>query len=610
MQENIQMVDDDEIENVGIMSGFMDDLEELMSEIDAEEMEGEDADMAAMMGRTPDSPEILMNNLRGDMRSIDARREELADLVGAREAEETPEGVLALLQPVLAQQQAAPPMPMAPPMPPQGMPPEMMGMPPQGMPPQGMPPPPMGIESISVDETIMPGMYRGGPVQNFNQGSGAMGVTPANDAFSAYPSDVVQEAQRRVRHMVDGGMVQNYNRGGPVQHFEKGSTPEAVSPVTAPPIDIEAILAAYAQSSPEAPSTLTDEYNDLLPLYKSILGSDETSDASRNQMLLDIGQAAFQYGSNVGPDGRPMQGSGAARLSQSLAPLAGKFSARSAATDKEGQAIKMLALQSAQKERAAAQALELERRQNAVTPMSAEQKTAYGIIGEQAKLPWVMTAKGPDLPGGYPTPSTVPDATNKAWEEVYKGMATGFSTTRGAAQKSLGLMPTIDALLELSPAIGSGFQQEVLARLFPGSEELEAETAYINLVSSVLPQMRAPGSGAQSDKDIEVLRLGFGSINQTPRVRELTLQALKDKAIIDGKRLTILDQLGQGEGQLGIQEVQNQLNALAVETVLSPELKEILSGILGKDRFDSAISSPVSTKTDEEILAALTQPPR
>ena len=34
-----------------------------------------------------------MNNLRGDMRSIDARREELADLVGFREAEETPEGV-------------------------------------------------------------------------------------------------------------------------------------------------------------------------------------------------------------------------------------------------------------------------------------------------------------------------------------------------------------------------------------------------------------------------------------------------------------------------------------------------------------------------------------
>jgi hypothetical protein len=56
-----------------------------------------------------------------------------------------------------------------------------------------------------------------------------MGVTPASDAFAAYPSDVVEEAKRRVRHMVDGGMVQKYNRGGVVQHFQDGSTEEAVS---------------------------------------------------------------------------------------------------------------------------------------------------------------------------------------------------------------------------------------------------------------------------------------------------------------------------------------------------------------------------------------------
>jgi hypothetical protein len=94
MKEKLQMVDDDQVENVGIMSGFMDEIDELLEEISGEEREeGDDADMARMMARTPDSPEILMNNLRGDMRSIDARREELADLVGFREAEETPEGV-------------------------------------------------------------------------------------------------------------------------------------------------------------------------------------------------------------------------------------------------------------------------------------------------------------------------------------------------------------------------------------------------------------------------------------------------------------------------------------------------------------------------------------
>lgn len=86
----------DEVENVGIMQGFMDDL----SEIFEDEDEGEDsdeADAARMMDRAPDSPEILMNNLRGDMRSVDARVEELADMVGARAAAETPMEVLALL---------------------------------------------------------------------------------------------------------------------------------------------------------------------------------------------------------------------------------------------------------------------------------------------------------------------------------------------------------------------------------------------------------------------------------------------------------------------------------------------------------------------------------
>jgi hypothetical protein len=43
-----------------------------------------------------------------------------------------------------------------------------------------------------------------------------MGVTPASDAFAAYPSDVVEEAKRRVRHMVDGGMVQKYAKGNEV----------------------------------------------------------------------------------------------------------------------------------------------------------------------------------------------------------------------------------------------------------------------------------------------------------------------------------------------------------------------------------------------------------
>jgi len=121
-----------ESRNSGIMAGFEDEMPEEMPE----EVESDMPQMA----RTPQNPEILMNTLRGDMRSVDARVQELAQMVGEEAAMETPPEVLALLQAQLAgpqggigalpqgQEMAPPPM-----QPPQG-----------GMPPQGMPPGPEG----------------------------------------------------------------------------------------------------------------------------------------------------------------------------------------------------------------------------------------------------------------------------------------------------------------------------------------------------------------------------------------------------------------------------------------------------------------------------------
>jgi hypothetical protein len=88
-----------ESRNSGIMSGF--DMEEMQDDVDA------NADMEDMppMARTPQNPEILMNTLRGDMRSVDARYMELAQMVGEEAAQETPPEVLAMLQMQLGQQQ-------------------------------------------------------------------------------------------------------------------------------------------------------------------------------------------------------------------------------------------------------------------------------------------------------------------------------------------------------------------------------------------------------------------------------------------------------------------------------------------------------------------------
>ena len=130
------------VRNSGIMAGF-EDMEE-----------PPEPETMPSMARTPQNPEILMNNLRGDMRSMDARYQELVDMVGEKAAKDTPPEVLAMLQMQLGQQQqqgigALP----------QGaamMPPPMGGGAPGGapaMPPPagGMPPPqgamPPGMES-------------------------------------------------------------------------------------------------------------------------------------------------------------------------------------------------------------------------------------------------------------------------------------------------------------------------------------------------------------------------------------------------------------------------------------------------------------------------------
>lgn len=119
--------------NTGIMAGFEDEMEE------------EDV---APIARSPQNPEILMNNLRGDIRSVDARYLELAQMVGEEAAMETPPEVLAMLQPQLAAQ-TAPAMPQggigALPQGAQMAPPPMMGEGP-AMPPgmEGMPPFPQG----------------------------------------------------------------------------------------------------------------------------------------------------------------------------------------------------------------------------------------------------------------------------------------------------------------------------------------------------------------------------------------------------------------------------------------------------------------------------------
>jgi hypothetical protein len=305
------------VDNVGIMQGFL----EMMNEDDDLEEGDDDLDAGIMLGRTPDSPEILMNNLRGDMRSIDARRDELADLVGYAAAAETPESVLAMLQPVLAQQGIGAMMPPGP-MPaggisPVGQPnmpnvpnvPNVPNMPSEMMAP--MQPMPAGGIGDMAPGAMPPGppplqMARGGVVQRFSQGSTRAAVTPAEDAAFFSP-ETVQMARK---------LASTY------------LTPRTTS---------------------QTPFDLAKETATQQAVFKNIMGGAEQDDLSKSQLLLDLASRAFGYAANVDEQGRPLRGSALSRLAGATRTLPQTMSQFIAQKSKQDQAIKLAALQAAQK---------------------------------------------------------------------------------------------------------------------------------------------------------------------------------------------------------------------------------------------------------------------
>lgn len=206
----------------GIMQGFDDEDEE----------EKEDEMMEEVNQRSVKSPEILMNNLRGDMRSVDARYQELADMVGEEAAMETPPEVLAMLQPQLMAQQAPtgigalPAQGMPPPSPSTGAAPMPTTPPPaapsapagiSAMMPPGMTPPPMPQEPAPAAQ---------GPAapQGFAYG-GMVGSAPGYGPASMMAPPMYQGAMAP-QGFAQGGEVGNPAQG--IQQFKGGGMVSAV----------------------------------------------------------------------------------------------------------------------------------------------------------------------------------------------------------------------------------------------------------------------------------------------------------------------------------------------------------------------------------------------
>ncbi len=316
----------DDVENVGIMQGFMDSMDDGEEDDDGEDSDEGDGYNAEKVTRErrPDAPEILMNNLRGDMRSLDARRDELADLVGYAAASETPDSVLAMLQPILASQA-------------QGAAGGIGALPPSAEMAQG-PQPPMPPQEMPPAAPEMPGMEMAPPAQD--------GGIAALMAQQGAPS--MQEPAQ-------------FARGGLVQGFAEGSDEDGVTPMQEPPSSemgipatpemVERARAQFAGMLSQQPTAVPDlrtAAEERAKLYREILG--DNTQAQQAQMLMSLGQRAFGFAANVDDQGRPLRGSFLSRLAGATRTLPGEMAQYISATDEQQRKARMLGLQAAEKD--------------------------------------------------------------------------------------------------------------------------------------------------------------------------------------------------------------------------------------------------------------------
>lgn len=301
--------------NSGIMAGFD---EEEMDDMQPEEPE----EQMSPMARTPQNPEILMNTLRGDMRSVDARYQELADMVGEEAAMDTPPEVLALLQSQLSQQAqggigALPQAPGAAAQGPQGMAQPPAGMP--AMPPQGAAP--AGAPAMTPPQ----GLATGGIVQHFQVGSGPAGVTPATDS-------------------ADGETDTETGGGG--MGFVSPELRQAA---------LEGMQRLAMQKPAKAPD-LAERMQAHLPTYQKLLSGDGGDDYLKARALLDIAGRGFAFAANTDEKGNPLRGNFLQRLSGAVKTLPSELGEIAAEKGKQSQQLKLLALQAGEKDILATQA--------------------------------------------------------------------------------------------------------------------------------------------------------------------------------------------------------------------------------------------------------------
>lgn len=153
--------------------------------------------------------------------------------------------------------------------------------------------------------------------------------------------------------------------------------------------------------------------------------------------------------------------------------------------------------------------------------------------------------------------------------------------------------PQLQLLSQLAPLTTEGVIPATLSRMFPTIND--ANQAFIGVTNQVLPSLRVPGSGAQSDKDIDVLLNSIGPLSASSETKQLLIQSMMQKNNINQQLADVTQKVV--DGTLTRPQATAEIRRINSQSIISPALQQALNKIIpssGAAIPQSAIDAGVS----------------
>jgi hypothetical protein len=366
---------------------------------------------------------------------------------------------------------------------------------------------------------------------------------------------------------------------------------------------------------------------ELTPNYQELLGTTDRG-ATQAQMLFDIAQAALGYASNVGPDGQPLSGSGAARLAGATRALPGQIGARAAAMKDDETRARMAALQQAQSERSSMDERDLARedaRQRLLLEYAKQEDgksfrllTPDELASPQysrldPSLPWgVDQDEKVTIAGGRPPAPLVNIGERTLEQVVMEGTVTPILDQYNSALSARGNIAKLDDTIRLinESDADTGFGAEIrqgvrrVQGFFSNDPERIKTLSDTELLNAALGQ----------DVFGAITALGVGARGlDTPAEREFLRDVLAGRITLDKNTLLRMADMRRKAEERYIESWNNTLASGRAQPVLDVSRGMIISEPINFPRSpvdrsafstDSTVTSQLTTADYEAELAA------